>query len=119
MIKICIETPYKNEIWKRMKDSQIKISKKNPDFVITYGGDGTILRTENKYPSVPQIPIRKSHICNSCVGGIDSIEKIKEGLLKGNYRTKEFGKVEAIFGKQKLVGLNEIQIHSSDPRKAL
>ena len=28
-------------------------------------------------------------------------------------------KVEVVFGKKKLVGLNEIQIHSKDPRKAL
>ena len=119
ILKIWIESPYKNNIRKKIADSQISISKKNPDFVITYGGDGTILRSENKYPGIPKIPIRKSHICNLCVDGIDSIEKIKQRLINEKYRIKEFEKVEVVFGKKKLVGLNEIQIHSKDPRKAL
>ncbi len=118
-IKIWIESPYKNYIRKKIADKEISLSRNSPDFIITYGGDGTILRSESKYPGVPKIPIRKSHVCNSCVGGIDVIGKIKQKLLEKKYTVKKFEKVEVFLGKKKLVGLNEVQIHSGDPRKAL
>ncbi len=86
---------------------------------MTYGGDGTILRAEHLFPGVPKIPIKRSHTCNMCIDGLDSIDFIRKSLLEKKYSIKEFEKVEAVFGRKKLVALNDIQVHNKDPRKAL
>ena len=49
----------------------VKILKKHgfvlsssPELVFTYGGDGTILDAERKFPGVPIVPIQNSRICS-------------------------------------------------------
>ena len=118
-MKIWIESPYKNNLAQDLKKLGVKIDRHKPDFVVTYGGDGTILRAERRYPGVPKIPIRKSHNCNMCVDDLANIETIMERISKKQYRIEKFEKVDAAFGQKVFVGLNEIQIHNKDPRKAL
>ena len=48
----------------------------NPEFVISYGGDGTLLKSEHKYPSIPKLFLRNSLIGN--LGFRDSNEIILE-----------------------------------------
>ena len=120
-MKIWIESPYdKSGIVEIAEDRGIKITRKNPDFVITYGGDGTILMAERKFPGIPKVPIRNSKICSMCVSyGKDNLGYVLDRLEKKDFCLEKSQKVEAIFKKKKLVAVNEIQIHNKDPRKAI
>ena len=122
-MKICVFSPYDKEVLeKRILKEGIKLDCKKPDFVITYGGDGTILLSEYEYPGVPKIPIRKSSVCSMCVAdGLDSVGLLLEKLKTGKYKIVGKEKVEGkVVGTNKrLVGLNEIQIHNKNPRKAV
>ena len=40
------------------KFSQVKVVEKSPDVVICFGGDGTLLSAELKWPGVPKVPSR-------------------------------------------------------------
>src|SRR3989338_7956719 len=40
-----------------------------PDLVISVGGDGTFFFAERKYPGVPKIMVRESHVCEKCNEG--------------------------------------------------
>ncbi len=115
---IIVESPYKNSIEEVLRENGIK-TKGKPDFIISYGGDGTILKAEYNYPGVLKIPIRESHKCSMCIGNPDILPTLIEKLKSGKYGIKEFEKVEATFGSKKLAALNEIQIHNKDPRKAV
>ncbi len=42
------------------KFPQLKVVEENPDFVLSYGGDGTLIAAEHTYPHIPKIPILKS-----------------------------------------------------------
>lgn len=119
-MKIWIESPYKiAEIRKRIEKSGAKIGK-NPDFVITYGGDGTILLAEHRYPGVPKIPVQKSRICSKCFSySVDDLEKTIAKIKTGAFRVKEKTKIEAKFKNRKITALNEVQIRSKDPRRAV
>ncbi|MBI4020263.1 MAG: hypothetical protein HY367_02940, partial [Candidatus Aenigmarchaeota archaeon] len=83
-MRIWIESPYdSSRITRIVKKRGVTISK-DPDFVITYGGDGTILVAERKYPGVPKIPISRSRICSKCfnymIKNLSSVlDKIKRG----------------------------------------
>ena len=115
----------------------IVFSESKPDAVIPFGGDGTILRSEQKYPGVPKIPLRdaagcmhckknqgKSHTmrgsgrwyCRAC------FSKIIARAANGDYRIDEELKLSGkdIGGKElSLEGLNEVQMHNADPATAV
>ena len=100
--------------------ARAKLDKNKPDFVITFGGDGTILDAEREYPGIPKIPIKKSHVCSRCVVfGKGQIGMIIERLERGEFKINEEAKIEAVFDDQVLVGLNEIQVRNKYPNKAL
>ena len=120
-MKIWIESPYnKAELVKAVEKAKVKIDRQRPDYVITYGGDGTILKAENKFPGIPKVPIRNSRICSMCVAyGKDNINFVLEKLSKKNFTLERMNKVEATFKGKRPVATNEIQIHNKDPRVAI
>jgi NAD+ kinase len=97
----------------------IDIDDNKPDFVIAHGGDGTILRAERKYPSVPKITIRASH------GGFkhnyteQDLEDVIIKIDNGTYKIREETKLETTFQGKKYLSLNEVQIHNASPIKAI
>ncbi len=49
------------------KFPQLKIVQENPDFILSYGGDGTLLSAEYLYPHIPKIPVLKSLRGHRCI----------------------------------------------------
>lgn len=97
-----------------------ELDKKTPDIILTFGGDGTILTSEKEYPGIPKIVIKKSGICRKCFEWkLKDLEFVLERIKNGTFEIISYNKVEANFKKRVLVGLNEVQIHNRDPRKAL
>lgn len=60
---------------------------KNPDLVISYGGDGSFLFAERKYPGVPKIITRNKSICNKCID-------LEASQLSSHVHSKKFKIVE-------------------------
>ena len=59
-MKIAIVSPF-SQIIRRYVTSHklpISLSSKNPDVVVAFGGDGTFLEAEEKYPNTPKILIK-------------------------------------------------------------
>lgn len=96
-----------------VKNSGLEIVSANPDVIITYGGDGTLLSAERQFPQIPKLPIRNSRICHKCVDHEDKIvlEKLKIGELK----PKEYKKLETEILYKKIYSLNDFVIRNSDP----
>lgn len=117
---VAVVSPYDREkIVRLLKKAGFVISAK-PQFVFTYGGDGTILQAEQCFSGVPIVPVQKSRICSNCsVYSVSDIGKVAGEIKKGKFRIAKEGKVEAVFKGRKLHALNEIQLHVKDPRKAL
>ncbi len=110
----------KKKIENKIKKHGFALSERNPDFVIAYGGDGTILRAERKYPGVPKIPIRKKSICKKCKSyEINDLDYILDKLKNKEYRIEKKKKVEARIGGKRLTALNEIQVRNKMPCMAL
>jgi len=91
----------------------------NPDFVITYGGDGTIIYGERRYPGIPKITIRGSSGGYKCLYNESDLENVISRIDSGEYKLKEEMKLETTFQGIKYLSLNEVQIHNSSPIKAV
>ncbi len=106
-------------IKKSIKKAGFVIDQKNPDFVFCYGGDGTILFAESKYPSVPKLTIKSTEICHRCDIKSLAFDAILRKIKKRKYRIVKDIKLQAISKGRKLIGLNEIQVHTKLPIRAI
>ena len=108
---------------KKIKKTLLKegfvVSRIKPDFIVSYGGDGTTLFCERRYPGIPKLVVKTSTVSHRYEikedGLIDALKKIKQG----KYKLVEEIKVQATYRGKKLIGLNEIQIHTKIPIKAI
>jgi NAD+ kinase len=92
-----------------------KIVEENPDFIICYGGDGTVLFSEREFPEVPKLIIKTSRACRKFDYTLDELKDILSKIREGNYCLHKRMKLETEAKGRKLVGLNEIQIHPKLP----
>ncbi len=103
----------------KIKKLGFKIVKKDPDIVISIGGDGTILISERLYPSIPKLAIKTSKTCRKCQYTPLQLKILLEKVKKGDYNIYEENKLEARFNDTRLLALNEIQLHNKKPTVAL
>jgi NAD+ kinase len=104
------------------KEEFIPISKMKTDFIITIGGDGTILRTCLNVPK-PEPPLLTINMGvrgfltevepkNAC----DAVERI----LKGEYKIEKCAKLAVTIGKEPMPdALNDVVISACEPSKIL
>ncbi len=87
---------------------ELRIAKSKPDFILCYGGDGTLLYAERVYPGVPKVMIRNSRVCNTCARM--TRDKVLSKLTAGMYELVEHPLVEAKIRGKTIYGLNDIII---------
>lgn len=116
-MKTLVVGQQKREIERLLKRIGFKIVANKPDFVFSYGGDGTLLRAEFLFPGVPKVILRKSSVCKLC--SPLSNEEIIKRIHQKNFSLREFWKLDAIFGTDHLVALNEIVIHNKNPQHGI
>jgi len=100
-----------------IKKTGFKLVKSKPEFVISYGGDGTLMQAEEKYPGIPKIILKGSLVCKkaSCFSNEDVLKKIKSKRFK----IKKYFKLEAVANNKKLLAVNDIVVHNKNPRHAI
>lgn len=87
---------------------EIQVVRKNPDFILCYGGDGTLLFAEREFPGIPKVMIRHSRICKECARrNRDTVLRL---LVSGKYILEEYPLLEATIRRHRLFGLNDIII---------
>jgi NAD+ kinase len=92
-----------------------KIVKRNPDFIVCFGGDGTVLFSERTFSEVPKLILKTSRVCRKCDYPPDSLRDLLANIKKGNYCLHKKMKLETEAKGKKLVGLNDIQVHLKLP----
>jgi NAD+ kinase len=89
----------------------------DPDFIISYGGDGTFLFSEREYPGVPKLLVRDSKICHKCHD--EPVDAMLEHVRDESYRVESYTKLRALYKNESLTGLNDIIIRNIEPTRAL
>ena len=96
-----------------VKTFGFEVVNKNPNIIISYGGDGTLLSSERVHPSIPKLPMRNSQICRKCADHAE--ETILKKLLAGKLKLKEYRKLETIILYKSFFALNDFVIRNSNP----
>jgi NAD+ kinase len=100
-----------------------------PDVIASYGGDGTFMKAEAKYPGIPKFIVKRSETCKK--GHNIPKEELLKKVFSRKYIIEKEMKISACFkghpsqiknqfdGAGHLVGLNEIVVHNFNPRRAI
>ncbi|MEI6352782.1 MAG: hypothetical protein WCO35_02505 [Candidatus Nomurabacteria bacterium] len=100
---------------KHKKD--IEIVKKDPDIVVSFGGDGTFFKSEFLYPNIPKLYLKNSYIGK--LAHKEPNDKILDLVVKGKYTIKEKTKLEIIHKDKKMEAMADVLIHNHDPFMAI
>jgi len=125
-----------------VENAGFKVVKTKPQMVVTFGGDGTILKAERLFPQVPKLCARFSAVCLKCGVGVEqkpnpanrhvSLLASYDALNKTLEKIASMDKVE-INKEDKLAArvvrngktvfsvqaLNEVQVHNHNPLHAV
>ena len=96
-----------------VKSLGLEIVTADPDIIISYGGDGTLLSSERDYPKIPKLPLRNSQFCHKCANHEDEV--ILKKLLKSNLKLKEYRRLETTLLYKNFYALNDFVVRNSDP----
>lgn len=109
-MKVLITGKNSKNIEGLVKNLGFEIVEENPDAIISFGGDGTLLYSEQKYPGVPKLPVRNSEFCKKCPEHEDGV--ILKALLENKLQLREYGKIEAQVSGKILTALNDFVIRN-------
>ncbi len=119
-VKVFIEDTLADKI--KAKAEAVPLNKMKTDFIITIGGDGTILRTCLNSPK-PEPPILGINM--GVRGFLTEVEpdqacKAVDRILKGDFRIEKCSKLSAKIGDVTLPdALNDVVISTGEPSKIL
>jgi NAD+ kinase len=118
-MKVAVVGLDRHLVEQKLPKYNLKLDKKDPDIVISFGGDGSALYAERVYPGIPRIMIKHSKVCKKC--GQHDFSKIFSLLKQDKYEIEEEIKVQGILNKNPkiFIGLNEIGIYHKIPTKAV
>lgn len=108
-----------NEVEKLLMERDFEIVEANPDFIVCYGGDGTVLFAERKFPQIPKLIVKKSNVCRKCDYTLNDMDKVLRKIRNQRFKIQRKTKLAAEFKETELIGLNEIQIHTKLPVYAI
>ncbi len=96
----------------------------DPELVVCYGGDGTLLNAELRWPGVPKVPIRNSRRGHRCIP--HPPDKVIERLANHTLTRHEFVKIECrvLLDADKspvhfLTAMNEFNVHMGNINSAV
>lgn len=90
---------------------------RDPDIVISYGGDGMFFKAEFLYPGVPKLYLKHSYIGK--LANKKDNETILEHVVRGDYEIVQKTKLEVQGKNVTLTALGDILVHNKNPRTAI
>lgn len=90
---------------------------RNPEVVISWGGDGTLLAAEREFPGVPKLPIRDLSRYQKCPPHQD--KAVLLALQQGKLQETVVKKLAVSFKKIKKLALNEVALSHQEPMTAV
>ena len=112
MIKALVRGKNTDIVTAILNGYKVKIVDKDPNIIIAYGGDGTLLESERLYPNIPKLAIRDIHTAPLCKD--HSLNGIIEDFISKKLKKKKLLKISGHCDSvnQTIDGMNDIFIHN-------
>lgn len=106
---------YKKEIRKNNATYALK----KAEVILCIGGDGTYLKAERKFPTIPKLLIKDSKICNKCETKL--FEKIITKIIEKKYNIISYNKLETYINKKStgILSANDVIIRNKELMQAI
>lgn len=117
LMKVLLYGKFASDIKTLVENTGFDIVTEDPDVIICYGGDGTLLSAERNFPSIPKLPIRNSKVCIKCLNHDE--KKLLEKLKTGKLKLKQHLKIEASFSGETVMAINDIVIRNKEAIHAI
>ncbi len=115
---ICAKNENKKEELKEdMLDVGFVYDEDDFDFIVSFGGDGTYLYAERKWPGVPKLLVRDSMVCFKCHD--EPVSFVLDKLSRGEYEVVEEMKVEARMDSDSMKAVNDVVVRNADVTRGL
>ncbi len=99
------------------KAAGFTITENKPDFVASFGGDGTLMESEHRFPGIPKIVLKNSGVCKKCSALPN--EEVLRRVAAGRYAIEVMPKLEVVANQKTLIAQNDIILHNQNPRHAI
>ncbi|MCL5733828.1 MAG: hypothetical protein M1334_04225 [Patescibacteria group bacterium] len=112
-MKVLIFGKDKNKIYPLVKKLGFEVTEKNPEIILSYGGDGTFIKSEFEFPGIRKVILKNSRICKTCskFSNKEVLNKIKEN----KFIVKKLWKLEAAVKNKTFYAINDIAVHNKNP----
>lgn len=117
LMKVLLTGKNSKNIEALVKGLDLEIVTVDPEIVISYGGDGSLLYSERMYPGIPKLPIRDSLVCIKCPNHDE--EDLLKKLTNGELKLKQYRKLQTTILYQTLYALNDFVIRNITPIHAI
>lgn len=117
IMKVILYGKNATDIIKLVEEAGFDVVEVNPEYVVTYGGDGTLMRAEEIFPGIPKIVLRDSAICKKC--SKLSNEEVLRAVKNNQFHIEEQIKLSVVFKGKELIGFNDITVHNADARRGI
>jgi NAD+ kinase len=107
--------PDPSDVKRVLAEQGFELVSENPDFVVCYGGDGTVLFAERAFPEIPKLIIKTSRACRKYDYNLKDLSKLLSKINSGDFQIHSEMKLVAEAKGKTLVGLNEVQVHLKLP----
>jgi|SRR3989344_518279 len=115
--KVIIYGNDKDKILDLVSKYGFSVVDKSPEFVVSFGGDGTVMHSEAQYPGIPKIILKNSRVCKLC-SPLENDEVLKR-IKSGKYKIEDYWKLIGRANGKELLAMNDITVHNGDPRHAI
>ncbi len=108
-----------DDLYPLLKHFPVEFDHQNPELVISYGGDGTLLGAEREFPSIPKCPIRDSRSTPKCEHHDE--RSILEALFDDRLQSTSLSKVQGRVNNHSAVtsGMNDVVIDRQKKASAI
>ena len=89
----------------------------NPDLIVAYGGDGSLIGAEREHPRIPKLGIRRHDTCIKCKDHQDEV--VLEKLRRGDLESQDLMLLESVGAGARLCAMNDIIMRNADARTAV
>lgn len=92
----------------KLKASGLELCPSNPEVVVVWGGDGSILRSARKHPRSCILGLREKSIGQLAEIDGECLDYAVQRLVEKDYHIETVPQIELSYGETRLHGLNEV-----------